>query len=150
MTGTLADRLALLVSAFNAHSLDVPDALLDRACVFRLNGVAYEETMGRPVTDPIVRLVARGSAAYRFLAQALWYAVPDAEVSLDPLVPEDGNRVPLASTMATVQGTLRGSEGRFRAKVAVALVIGESGLVQEVAAMMSEEQLEAIREARRQ
>jgi hypothetical protein len=149
MTGTLADRLAQLVSAFNARSLDVPDALLDRACTFRLNGVAYEDTMGRTVSDPIVRLLGRGPAAYRSLAQALRYAVPDAEVRLDPIVPEDADRAPLASTTATLKGALRGAEGRFRAKVAVALVVGDAGLVQEIAVMMSEEQLVAIREARR-
>jgi hypothetical protein len=33
--------------------------------------------------------------------------------------------------------------------VAVALVVGDAGLVQEIAVMMSEEQLVAIREARR-
>jgi hypothetical protein len=74
------DRVARLVAFFNEGSLDVPDDLIDRGCVFRLNGVAYEDTMGRPVSDPLVRLVARGPAAYRLLAQALRYAVPDAQV----------------------------------------------------------------------
>ena len=147
MTTTLAERLGLLVEAFNAHSLDVPEGLLDRGCVFRLNGVAYEDTMGRPVTDPIVRLIARGPAAYRFLAQALRYAVPDATLRIDDVVPDDG-QAPLASTMATIEGTLRGTQGPVRAKVAVALVIGDTRLVQEVAAMMPEDQVAAIRDAR--
>ena len=147
MTTTLAERLGLLVGAFNAHSLDVPEGLLDRGCVFRLNGVAYEDTMGRPVTDPIVRLIARGPAAYRFLAQALRYAMPDATVEIEDVVPNDG-QVPLASTMATLAGTLRGTTTPFRAKIAVALVIGESRLVLELAAMMPEEQIAALREAR--
>lgn len=147
MTTTLAERLGLLIKAFNSRSLDVPEGLLDRGCVFRLNGVAYEEVMGRPVTDPIVRLIARGPAAYRFLAQALRYAVPDATVHIDDVVPDDG-QVPLASTMATVEGTLRGTETSFRARIAVAVVIGESRLVQELGAMMSDEHVAAIREAR--
>jgi hypothetical protein len=147
VTTTLAERLGLLVGAFNAHSLDVPDGLLDRGCVFRLNGVAYEDTMGRPVTDPIVRLIARGPAAYRFLAQALRYALPDATLRIDGVVPDDA-QVPLVSTVATIEGTLRGTQGPFRAKVAVALVIGESRLVQEVAAMMPEDQVAAVRDAR--
>jgi hypothetical protein len=148
VTTTLTDRLAMLVKAFNARSLDVPDGLLDRGCVFRLNGVAYEETMGRPVTDPIVRLVARGPAAYRFLAQALRYAIPDAEVSLDELVPDAAERASLVSTMATVEGTPRGADTRLRTRVAAALVIGETGLVQELAVMMNDEQFGAIRDAR--
>jgi len=148
VTATLSDRLAMLVKAFNARSLDVPEGLLDRGCVFRLNGVTYEETMGRPVTDPIVRLVARGPAAYRFLAQALRYALPDAEVSLDVLVPDAAGRAPLVSTMATVEGTLRGGDTRLRARAAVALVVGETGLVQELAAMVNDDQVRAIRDAR--
>ncbi len=148
MPDTLADRLALLAQAFNEQRLDVPSGLLDRACVFRLNGVAYEDTMGRPVSDPIVRLVARGPAGYRFLAQALRYAIPDARVLIEDVVPADaGGR--LASATVAVEGTPRGSSAPWRAGVAVALVIGAEGLVQELAAMMEERHVEAIREARR-
>lgn len=147
MTRTLAERLTLLVESFNARSLDVPDGLLDRGCVFRLNGVAYEDTMGRPTSDPIVRLVARGPAAYRFLAQALRYAMPDVTVVIDEVVP-DAPGVPLASTMARVEGTLRGTDTRLRAKAAVALVVNDGGLVQELGAMMNDAHVAAIREAR--
>ena len=149
MPDQLADRLALLAQAFNEQRLDVPPGLLDRACVFRLNGVAYEDTMGRPVSEPIVRLVARGPAGYRFLAQALRYAIPDAHVIVEDVVAADtGGR--LASATVAVKGTLRGSSTPWRAGVALALVIGAGRLVQEIAAMMDERHVEAIREARRQ
>ena len=149
MSDTLADRLAVLAQAFNEQRLDVPAGLLDRACVFRLNGVAYEDTMGRPVSDPIVRLVARGPAAYRFLAQAVRYAVPDATVTVDEVVPADAVSTRLASATVRLEGTPRGSRVPLRASVALALVVGDRGLVQELAGMMDEGQLEAIREARR-
>jgi hypothetical protein len=79
-------RIARLVALFNEGSLDVPDGLIAKTCVFRLNGVAYEDTMGRPVSDPLVRLVARGPAGYRLLSQALRYAAPDVRIRLDRLV----------------------------------------------------------------
>ena len=69
-TAQAIERLERLVAQFNSGSLDLPDGLLDRNAVFRLNGVAYEDTMGRPAGDPLVRLVARGPAAYRFLSRA--------------------------------------------------------------------------------
>jgi len=148
MSETLAGRLALLADAFNDRRLDVPPGLIDRACVFRLNGVAYEDTMGRPATDPIVRLVARGPAAYRFLAQAMRYALPDARVVVDEVEPADASPGQLASATAFVEGTLRGQSSPFRTSVALALVIGEHGLVQEFAAMMDEQHVDWIREAR--
>lgn len=149
MLVTLADKLARLTHLFNEHSLDVPDGLIDRACVFRLNGVAYEETMGRPVSDPIVRMVARGPAAYRFLAQALRYAMPDAQLELASVVPAQPSGAALATTTATVGGTLRGSGVALKADAAVAFVTGEGGLVREVAVLLDEAHVAAIAEARR-
>ncbi len=98
---TLADKLARLAQAFNEGSLDVPEGLIDRGCVFRLNGVAYEDTMGRPLTDPIVRMVARGPAAYRFLAQAVRYALPDARLEVAEVVADHPAGATLATTTAS-------------------------------------------------
>lgn len=149
MPVTLADKLARLTHLFNEHSLDVPDGLLDRACVFRLNGVAYEETMGRPVSDPIVRMVARGPAAYRFLAQAVRYALPDVRLGLAGVMPAQPSGDALATATATVEGTLRGSGETFRADAAVAFVTSPNGLVREVAVLLDEVHVAAIAEARR-
>lgn len=149
MPGSLADKLARLTQLFNEHSLDVPDGLLDRACVFRLNGVAYEETMGRPVSDPVVRMVARGPAAYRFLAQAVRYAVPDVRLGLAGVMPAQPSGEALATATATVEGTLRGSGEVFRADAAVALITSATGLVREVAVLLDDAHVAAIAEARR-
>lgn len=149
MAVTLAEKLGRLVQLFNGHSLDVPDALLDRACVFRLNGVAYEDTMGRPTTDPIVRMVARGPAAYRFLGQAVRYALPDVRLHLSAVVPAQPEAAGLATATATIEGTLRGAEGEFSARAAVAFVTAASGLVCEVGVMLDEAHVAAILDARR-
>jgi hypothetical protein len=149
MSGSLAGRLARLAQLFNEHSLDLPDGLLDRGCVFRLNGVAYEDTMGRPVSDPIVRMVARGPAAYRFLAQAVRYAVPDAHLQVADVVPAHADGAALATGTATIAGTLRGSGWPFHASAGLAVVTGETGLVREVAVLLDEAHVAAIAEARR-
>lgn len=148
MPVTLADRLTRLTQAFNDASLDVPDGLFDRACVFRLNGIAYEETMGRPLSDPIVRMVARGAAAYRFLAQAVRYAIPDARVRIDNVTPPDAPPGALASGAATLEGTLRNGDA-FRARAAVAMMLGPAGQVQELAVLVDERHVAAIQDARR-
>lgn len=128
----LAEKLLELVTYFNNGTLDVPDGLLARDCVFRLNGVAYEETIGRPATDPIVRLVARGPAAYRFLSQRLRYFVPDAVAALDEIAEPDAPGG-LASAVCRLRGTPRGSAARLAVTVPVALVTNTRGLVSEVA-----------------
>lgn len=146
---TLADRIHRLAQSFNDGSLDVPEALLDRACVFRLNGTSYEDTMGRPLSDPIVRMVARGPAAYRFLAQAVRYAMPDARVTLSNVVPAQPAGPALATATASLAGTLRGSAETFRAQAAVAFVTGGNGLVRECAVLLDEAHVAAISAARR-
>jgi hypothetical protein len=141
------DRIARLVAFFNEGSLDVPDDLIDRACVFRLNGVAYEETMGRPVSDPLVRLVARGPAAYRLLAQALRYAVPDARVELQHFAAGGGTAGDLVTGRARVAGALRGG-GEFVARADLALVVDPRGHITEMAAIVDETALSEIARAR--
>lgn len=143
------DRVARLVAFFNEGSLDVPAALIDRACVFRLNGVAYEDTMGRPVSDPLVRLVARGPAAYRLLAQALRYAVPDARVEVQHLSAGGGAVGDLVTGRARVTGMLRGGAA-FSAGADLALVVDARGHVTEMAAIVDETVLTEIAKARQQ
>jgi len=144
----LLARLAGLLVAFNGGSLDVPDGLIERRCVFRLNGVAYEDTLGRPVSEPLVRLVGRGPAAYRLLAQALHYAVPDAAVSLERVATSQTNGGGLVTGCAFLRGTLR-TGGDIEASADVALVADEGGAITEIACVVDERVLHAIEEARR-
>ena len=50
--GEFVGRVAEWVATFNRGSLDLPDGVLHKDAVFRLNGRAYDETLGRPITDP--------------------------------------------------------------------------------------------------
>lgn len=148
MTGApVLGRIASLVGSFNEGSLDVPADLFDRACVFRLNGVAYEDTLGRPLSDPLVRLVARGPAAYRLLAQALRYAVPDARVEVDALAASGGTAGDLVTARARLTGALRGGQP-IAAGADLAVVVDARSRVTEVAAIVDEPVLASIAEAR--
>lgn len=141
----LRERLEALVTYFNQASLDVPDDLLSRQCVFRLNGLAYEDTLGRPVSDPLVRLIARGPAGYRFLAQWLRFAMPDAQASLHLAACDAG----LATGVAVLRGTLRGSTDAFEVRADVALLVEEAGRLGEVAVVVDEGMLARLELARR-
>jgi hypothetical protein len=67
-----------LIDLFNRRSMDLPDGVLTRNTQFLLNGVSFEERMGRSSDDPLVRMLTRGPAGYRFAAKALQHALPDA------------------------------------------------------------------------
>lgn len=69
-----------LVGLFNRRSLDLPDGLFDRRTQFRLNGTPFEAMLGRSPADPLVLMIARGPAGYRFAVKALQYAVPDGRI----------------------------------------------------------------------
>jgi hypothetical protein len=142
------DRLDQLVSHFNRGTLDLPDGLLDRNAPLRLNGVAYEETMGRSIDDPLVRLVARGPAAYRFLAKALRYAIPDAVVTLGALERTPDAAGFVLTGAARLAGTLRAPHRPFADDASIRLRFDEAGRLLEVDVTMSEAGVQALRAAR--
>jgi hypothetical protein len=142
----LSARLAELLSYAHRGSLDLPAGLIGRGCVFRLNGLAYDESLGRPPDDPLARLVGRGPAAYRFVLQALRYALPDLAVHLDDLQGPDQDG--LVTAVATLTGTPRGRHRRMEAAVDVALVVDDHGRVIEVGVQVPESVLRLIGSAR--
>jgi hypothetical protein len=143
----LAERLNQLLRWFHLGSLDVPSGLIARDCTLRLNGVSYEESLGRPSGDPLARLVSRGPAAYRFLAQGLRYAVPDAAIRLDDVVWLE--RPAAGSTIATLTGTPRGSDVPLTASIDVALSTDGQGRLVEIAVRVNEDVLRTLSGARR-
>lgn len=143
---SLAERLAQLLDYAHRGSLDLPAGLIDRGCIFRLNGVAYDDGLGRPAGDPMARLVGRGPAAYRFVLQGMRYAMPDLAVRLDDLQgPElDG----LVTAVATLTGTVRGTDQRVESSVDVALVLDGRGRLTEVGVQVPESVVRALVSAR--
>lgn len=102
---TLRARLKELFSLLSLGRLDVPDGLLDRHATYVLNGHAYEALLGRSPDDPLVRLIARGPAGFRFAAQALIRALGTPTVVIEHW--EDAQEV--IAVAGRLSGTLRGS-----------------------------------------
>jgi hypothetical protein len=122
----LLERLTALVGLFGRGSLDLPDDLITHGTIYRLNGVAYDDTLGRP-GDPLARLVGRGAGGYRFLVKALRFALPDARLAIVALDRTSlGTGCRLAGT-GRLAGTLRGSGEAFDEEVAVAFTFDEVG-----------------------
>lgn len=142
----LAERLAQLLDYAHRGSLDLPNGLIERGCVFRVNGRAYDESLGRPADDPLTRLVGRGPAAYRFVLQGLRHVMPDLTVGLDDLQgPESAG---LVTAVASLTGTLRGQEQRVEATVDVALVLDDRGRLVEVGVQVPDAVLVILQRAR--
>ena len=101
----LSSDLLALLTLFNGQKTDLPDGVLHKDCVFRLNGRAYHDTLGRPISDPLVRLVGCGPAGYRFILAALRHAIDEPRASLHEgsaveHVTADGTRVHARGTLS--------------------------------------------------
>src|SRR5690606_25379832 len=70
----LIARLDELIALFNRKGMDVPDGLFDRRTAFVLNGDTFEALLGRPSPDPLVLMLTRGNAGFRFAAKSLQHA----------------------------------------------------------------------------
>lgn len=117
----LTARIDELVACFNRRSLDLPDRLFDRGTQFLLNGTPFEAMLGRPATDPLVLMIARGPAGYRFAIKALQHAVPDARVERSGDTAEDDG--PGTTVALRLTGRLRGSDAPIDTIARVALVV---------------------------
>lgn len=142
--GEFLTRLAEWMALVNTGSLDLPTDLLHRQAIFRLNGVAYEDIMGRPASDPLVRLVARGHGAYRLLLTALRYALTAPEVVLRDVDVSRG----LATAHADVSGTLRDTGEVWTTSCDLALVIDVDGRITEIGVQMDPAAVSRIQRAR--
>ena len=69
-----------VIALFNAKAMDLPDGFFDRRTQFVLNGSSFETLLGQPPNDPLVLMLARGPAGFRFTSKALQHAMPGCEV----------------------------------------------------------------------
>lgn len=142
--GEFVARVAEWVAVFNRGSLDLPDGMLHKDAVFRLNGVAYEDTLGRPVSDPLVRLVARGPGGYRLLAKALQYTLGSPDVALRNLDVRHG----LATGHIDLSGTLRDTGEAWVSNADLVMTIDIDGHVTELAVQMDQDVVARLQQAR--
>jgi hypothetical protein len=133
-----------LIGYFNRRVMDVPDGFFDRNARFTLNGRTFESLLGRTDDDPLIRMIARGAAGYRFAAKPLLHALDTVLVSRMDFT-ADAER---ARTMLALRGTLRGSGTVLDEMVTVDLAITPAGAVQRADVMIAEGALDRIRAAR--
>jgi len=145
-TEALTAALDRVIALFNAKAMDLPDGLFDRRTQFVLNGAPFETLLGQPPTNPLVLMLARGPAGYRFMAKALQHALLDAKVARGEMVTNgDPDQV---STRFWLSGTLRGTGEALNAVVGITLTLGSSGQVEIAGAELEASDLDRLRAAR--
>jgi hypothetical protein len=144
MSYSLQDQLDDLISCFNRRVMDVPDGFFDRNAQFTLNGRTFEAILGRTDDDPLIRMIARGAAGYRFAAKPLLHALETALVSRLNLSTATGN----ARAVLALRGTLRGSGAVLDEMVTVDLALTPAGTVRRADVRIGEGALDRIRAAR--
>ncbi len=140
----LADEL---VALFNRRSMDLPDGLFDRHTQLLLNGTPFEEMLGRSPKDPLVLMIARGAAGYRFAMKAVQHAVPDAHIArgaLEP-TPEPPGTIVLPLWLS---GHLRGSGQPIETVMRVTVLLTASGAVAQADLALTAEHVARLSEAR--
>lgn len=105
---TVIELIDQLITLFNARSMDLPDGLFTRHSQFLLNGVPFEEMLGRSPSDPLVLMIARGPAGYRFTAKAIQHAIPDAKLVRGELHQADDGDVQTVTGQCWLSGHYRG------------------------------------------
>jgi hypothetical protein len=140
-------RLDQTIALFNRRSMDLPDGLLDRRTQFLLNGTPFEAMLGRPADDPLVLMIARGPAGYRFAIKALQHALPDARVERGDL--EDAAAAGEAFAVALrLSGHVRGQGQPLDAVARIRVSLGAAGAVARVDAAVEPSVVEILRAAR--
>ncbi len=139
----LLERLDQLLAYFSRRVMDVPDGLFDRNTELCLNGVPYETLLGRSSDDPLVRLIARGPAGYRFAAQALLHALEPARATLGEF------EVTGESAKGTIllEGALRGETAMLETLLDIDLEVA-GATIKRANVRICEEAVSRIREAR--
>lgn len=140
----IVDRL---IDLFNHQSLDLPDGLFTRHTQLRLNGVPFEDMLGRSPGDPLVLMLARGPAGYRFAAKAVQHAVSDARLQRGELSESMSDAGLVISGQCWLSGTLRGTHEAADVLVTVWLTLRGASLTH-ADASIEPPALERLREAR--
>ena len=143
---SIVAQIDQLIEYFNKRKLDLPDGFFDRRAQFVINGATFESLLSSTPNDPLVMMLARGPAGYRFTSKALQHALPNAILER-PSTPT-GEAGPSMVLALRLSGTLRGTAELIDAPVSVTLRLTQSGCVERAEASISPDDLQKIREAR--
>ena len=136
-----------ILARFNKRQMDLPDAFFDRRAQFLINDAPFEALLGKPSTDPLILMLTRGPAGYRFTAKGLQHAMPNARVERGAI--DTGGDASTVTTKIRIAGTLHTTGEHVDAAVDVVLRLNSAGLVEVASATMDKVTLEKLREARR-
>jgi hypothetical protein len=143
----LIAQVDALIGLFNRQSLDLPDGLFDRRTQFLLNGTPFEAMLGRSPSDPLVLMIARGPAGYRFAVKALQHAVPDARVERGT-VEDDRPDADSCVLPLWLSGHLRGTGASIETVLRVSVTAGDHQTVSRASVEIDAVALDQLREAR--
>jgi hypothetical protein len=138
------DAIDRVIQYFNARRLDLPEGFFDRKTQFVINGAAFETLLGQPANDPLVLMLARGPAGFRFTCKTLQHAMPDATL-------ERGDVLEDASTLRLqlwLSGMLRGTGEAVNTVVPITLKFADAGHVEVAEATVEPAVLDQLRQAR--
>lgn len=144
----LVARLDELIDRFNRGNLDLPDGFFDRRTQFRLNGTPFEAMLGRSPTDPLILMLTRGPAGYRFTLKAVRHAVPDARLERGAVSVAEKEGRTVLRVQCWLSGHFRGAGEPVHDLVDVEIAVLPSGTVSVAAVTIADDRLAAIREAR--
>jgi hypothetical protein len=135
-----------VIGYFNARKLDLPDGFFDRRTQFVINGAPFETLLGQSANDPLVLMLARGPAGFRFSTKALQHAIPDATIERGEVTAgADPFKI---SIRLWLSGKLRGTGETLNTVASVRLRLATTGHVEIAEAELDDQALEKIREAR--
>lgn len=144
----LTDHVDQVIAYFNTRRMDLPDGFFDRKAQFLVNGATFDSFLSTAPNDPLIMMLARGAAGYRFIAKALQHAIPDAKLERGELA-TDGDPFKVA-TKLWLSGKLRGSNDPVNALVNVTMRLTPAGSIETAEAAIDPVDLEKIRMARLQ
>jgi hypothetical protein len=140
----LTSSIDRVIEYFNARRMDLPDGLFDRRTQFVINGTPFETLLSSAPNDPLIMMLARGPAGFRFSAKALQHAMPDARLERGELTGDPST----VTTSVWLSGKLRGTGEVVNAVAAITLRLAQAGHVEIAEAVMDPAILRSIQEAR--
>lgn len=144
----LVEHIDELIRHFNRRSLDLPDGLFTRHTQLLLNDVPFEAMLGRSPSDPLVLMIARGPAGYRFAAKAVQHAVPDATLERGEVAASDDNGRLMVRTSCWLSGHYRGTGHAANDMFDVAFIMARNGAIEKASVTLDELAVARLREAR--
>ena len=133
-----------VIAYFNARRMDLPDGFFDRRTQFVINGTPFETLLSTAPNDPLIMMLARGPAGFRFTSKALQHAMPDARLERGDVTAD----LPTVTTSLWLSGQLRGTGEAVNAVAAITLRLAQAGHVEVAEAAIDPTVLRSIQEAR--